>query len=75
MQIALLIVVALASVAVIGSVVLQESGDTGLGSIAGQSEKLFGKAKTTGPQATLKRITVVSSAVLVISILLYNVIG
>lgn len=75
MEIALLLVLAVACIAVIGSVLLQDSNDSGLGAIAGQEEKLFGKAKSTGRQAALKRITVIASAVMVVTILLYNIIG
>ena len=75
MEIALLLVLAVSCIAVIGSVLMQDSNDSGLGTLAGQEEKLFGKAKATGRQASLKRITVISSAVMVVTILLYNIIS
>ncbi len=75
MEIALLLVLAVACIAVIGSVLMQDSNDSGLGTLAGQEEKLFGKAKATGRQATLKRITIISASVMAAVLLLYNIIS
>ena len=68
MKTALMILLAISSVIMIISVLLQSSNSSGLsGSIAGGAEQLFGKKKSRGYEAVLSKITVVS-AVLYIGI-------
>lgn len=62
MKTALMVLLAIASVIIIGSVLLQSSNSDGLsGSIAGGAEQLFGKKKSKGYEAILSKITVVSA--------------
>lgn len=59
------------SLSLIVSVVLQEGSEAGLGAIGGgnASDSLWGKAKGTSRGAMLKRITVVSAVIFIISAL------
>lgn len=77
MQIALLIIIALSALVLIASTMFIESNDAGMGSIMGgsASESLFGKTKSKGLQATLKRVAVVASAVFVLAIMIYGIIS
>lgn len=62
MKTALMVLLAIASLIIIGSVLLQSSNSDGLsGSIAGGAEQLFGKKKSKGYEAILSKITVVSA--------------
>ncbi len=63
------ILVLLSSIALIVSIVLQEGSDEGLGSLAGGSGSLFGKTRGKSKEDMLKRITVISSVVFLISTL------
>ena len=63
---ALMILLAIASVIMIISVLLQSSNSDGLsGSIAGGAEQLFGKKKSRGYEAILSKITVVSAVLFI----------
>ncbi len=72
MSIALKIVLALVSVILIVSVLLQSSNSAGLsGSIGGGAEQLFGKKKSQGYDALLGKIsTVVAVLFIVLSLVL-----
>ncbi len=73
MQIFLSVIVFASSLALIGSVVLQEGRDAGMsGAVGGASEKLFGKGSAKGIQAVLQRITVVSAVLFMISIFIMS---
>ena len=62
MKTALMVLLAIASIIIIASVLLQSSNSDGLsGSIAGGAEQLFGKMKSKGYEAILSKITVVSA--------------
>lgn len=76
MQTALMILLAIASVIIILSVVLQSSNSDGMsGSIAGGAEQLFGKKKSRGYDAILSKITVVSAVLFIVLSLALVVIG
>ena len=72
MSIALKIVLALVSVILIISILLQSSNSAGLsGSIGGGAEQLFGKKKRQGYDGILSRIaTVAASLFIIISLVL-----
>ena len=58
----LMVIMAIVSVVLILSVLLQEGNSDGLsGSIAGGAEQLFGEKRGRGYQGLLEKITVVSS--------------
>jgi preprotein translocase subunit SecG len=58
----LMIILALASIILIGSILLQTSKSSGLsGSIGGGAEQLFGKKKSKGYEAILSKITIVGA--------------
>ena len=62
MKTALMVLLAIASIIIIASVLLQSSNSDVLsGSIAGGAEQLFGKKKSKGYEAILSKITVVSA--------------
>ncbi len=59
MRIALMIILALASLVLIASILLQSGKSAGLsGSIGGGAEQLFGKKKGRGYEALLSKISV-----------------
>lgn len=72
MQTALMGVLAIVSIFLILSVLLQSSNSDGLsGSIAGGAEQLLGKKKSTGIELLLKRLTVIAAvAFIVLSVVL-----
>ena len=62
MKIALMIVLALVSLVLSLSILLQSGSSAGLsGSIAGGAEQLFGKKKSSAMETVLNKITVVSA--------------
>jgi preprotein translocase subunit SecG len=66
MYTAMMIVLAVISVLLIITVLMQSSNSDGLsGSIAGGAEQLFGKKKSRGYEAILSRITVVLSVIFI----------
>ena len=75
MKIFLMILLAVASVILIASVLLQSGNSAGLsGSIAGGAEQLFGKKKSKGYEALLEKITTISAVLfIVISIVIVAV--
>ena len=72
MKIVLMILLAIASLILIASVLLQSGNSAGLlGSIAGGAEQLFGKKKSKGYEAILEKITAVAAiAFIILSIVL-----
>ncbi|MEE0771558.1 MAG: preprotein translocase subunit SecG [Anaerovoracaceae bacterium] len=67
MSIALKIVLALVSVILIISVLLQSSNSAGLsGSIGGGAEQLFGKKKSQGYDALLSKIATVTAVLFIV---------
>lgn len=67
MHIALMILLAIASIVLIASVLLQSGNSDGLaGSIAGGAEQLFGKKKSRGYEAILSKITVVAAVLFIV---------
>ena len=66
MKIFLMILLAVASVILIASVLLQSGNSAGLsGSIAGGAEQLFGKKKSKGYEALLEKITIISAVLFI----------
>ena len=72
MNTALMILLAIASIILIVSVLLQSSKSDGLsGSIAGGAEQLFGKKESRGIDAVLEKVTSIAAiCFIVISIIL-----
>lgn len=67
MRLFLMILLAIASVVLIASVLLQPGNSAGLsGSIAGGAEQLFGKKKSKGYEAILAKITTVGAVLFVV---------
>ena len=67
MYTAFMIVLAIVSVILILSVLLQEGNSDGLsGSIAGGAEQLFGEKRGRGYQGILEKITVVSAVLFMV---------
>ena len=67
MKTALMVLLAIASIVIIASVLLQSSNSSGLsGSIAGGAEQLFGKKKSRGYDALLEKITIVAAVLFMI---------
>ena len=67
MKIALLIVLAIASLALIASVLFRSGNSAGLsGSIAGGAEELFGKKKSKGYDEILAKVTAVAALVFIV---------
>ena len=68
----LMVVLALVSIFLIISVLLQSGNSDGLsGSIAGGAEQLFGKKKSSPYEALLKKLTIIAAAgFIVISLIL-----
>lgn len=67
MKIFLMILLAVASLCLIASVLLQSGNSAGLsGSIAGGAEQLFGKKKSKGYDVILEKVTTIAAIVFVI---------
>ena len=67
MKTLLMVLLALASIVLIASVLLQSGNSAGLsGSIAGGAEQLFGKKKSKGYEAILEKVTTVGAALFVV---------
>ncbi|MGN0732734.1 MAG: preprotein translocase subunit SecG [Emergencia sp.] len=67
MKTALMVLLAIASIVIIASVLLQSSNSSGLsGSIAGGAEQLFGKKKSRGYDALLEKITIVAAVLFLV---------
>ena len=62
MKTALMIILALASIVLIASILLQSGKSAGLsGAIGGGAEQLFGKKKSKGYEAILSKISIVGA--------------
>lgn len=67
METFLMILLAIASVILIASVLLQSGNSAGLsGSIAGGAEQLFGKKKSKGYEAILAKVTAVGAVLFIV---------
>ena len=67
MRIFLMILLAISSIRLIASVLLQSGNSSGLsGSIAGGAEQLFGKKKSKGYEAILAKVTSVAAVLFVV---------
>ncbi len=67
MKIFLMIVLAICSLVLIASVLLQPGNSAGLsGSIAGGAEQLLGKKKSKGYEALLEKVTVVCAVLFIV---------
>ena len=67
MQTFLMVVMAIVSIFLIVSVLLQSGNSDGLsGSIAGGAEQLFGKKKSSPYEALLKKLTVVAAVLFIV---------
>lgn len=67
METFLMILLAISSIILIASVLLQSGNSAGLsGSIAGGAEQLFGKKKSKGYEAILAKVTTVAAILFVI---------
>ncbi|QIB69984.1 preprotein translocase subunit SecG [Aminipila butyrica] len=67
MKIFLMAILAIASIVLIASILLQSGNSAGLsGSIGGGAEQLFGKKKSKGYEAILNKITTVAAACFII---------
>ncbi len=75
MNIFLMIVLAIASIVLIASILLQSGNSAGLsGSIGGGAEQLFGKKKSKGYEAVLSKVTTVAAiAFIVVSLALVTI--
>lgn len=63
----LMVILAIASIVLIISILLQSSNSDGLsGSIGGGAEQLFGKKKSRGYDAILSRISLVAAVLFII---------
>ena len=67
MRLFLMILLAISSIVLIASVLLQSGNSAGLsGSIAGGADQLFGKKKSKGYEAILSKITTVGAILFVV---------
>ncbi|MEG0918919.1 MAG: preprotein translocase subunit SecG [Anaerovoracaceae bacterium] len=63
----LMLILGLASIILIGSILLQSSNSDGLsGSIGGGAEQLFGKKKSKGYDVILSKITTVAAVLFIV---------
>ena len=71
MQIFLMILLAIASIVLIASILMQSGNSAGLsGSIGGGAEQLFGKKKSRGYEAILSKISTVGAIIFILCSLL-----
>ena len=67
MKTLLMVLLALASIVLIASVLLQSGNSAGLsGSIAGGAEQLFGKKKSKGYEAILAKVTAIGAVLFIV---------
>lgn len=69
------ILMAVAAIALIVSVLLQDSDSDGMGALTGSSETFFGKNQTTTLQGKLALITKIAAGVFVLLALLILILG
>ena len=66
----LMVLLAIASIILIASVLLQSGNSAGLsGSIAGGAEQLFGKKKSKGYEAILAKVTAIGAVLFIVLLL------
>lgn len=77
MEIFLMILLAVCSLVLIASVLLQSGNSAGLsGSIAGGAEQLFGKKKSKGYEALLEKATIIAAILfIVLSLVIVTLFG
>ena len=67
MKIVLMILLAIASIVLMASILLQSGNSAGLsGSIAGGAEQLFGKKKSKGYEAILSKVATVAAVLFIL---------
>ena len=67
----MMIVLAVASIVLIASILLQSGNSAGMaGSIAGGAEQLFGKKKSQGYEALLAKMTSIGAVVFIVAALI-----
>jgi len=67
MKLTLMILLAIASIVLIASILLQSGNSAGLaGSIGGGAEQLFGKKKSKGYEAILSKISTVAAVLFIV---------
>ncbi|MBQ9972838.1 MAG: preprotein translocase subunit SecG [Firmicutes bacterium] len=67
MKIVLMILLAVASIVLMASILLQSGNSAGLsGSIAGGAEQLFGKKKSKGYEAILSKVATVAAVLFIL---------
>ena len=67
MNTALMVLLAICSIVLIASILLQSGSSAGLsGSIAGGAEQLFGKKKSKGYDAILSKVTAVCAVLFIV---------
>lgn len=69
MQTLFQILIIASSLFLIGTILLQPGKSEGLGTIGGGAEKIWGKNKAKGFEATLSRLTTISAIIFIISAL------
>lgn len=57
----------ISSISLVASILMQESKSEGLGAIGGGADSAFGKSVGTSRQAILRKVTIVSAVVFMIS--------
>lgn len=71
MRIFLMVLLAIASIVLIASILLQSGNSAGLsGSIGGGAEQLFGKKKSKGYEAMLSKVSSIGAGVFILCALL-----
>ncbi len=75
MNVFLMIVLAVASIVLIASILLQSGNSAGLsGAVGGGAEQIFGKKKSKGYEAVLSKVTTVAAvAFIVVSLALVTI--
>lgn len=67
MKLTLMVLLAIASLVLIASILMQSSNSTGLsGSIGGGAEQLFGKKKSKGYEAILSKISTAAAVLFIL---------
>lgn len=67
MKTILMVILAIVSLALIASILLQSSNSDGLsGSIGGGAEQLFGKKKSKGYEALLEKVTAIGAVLFIV---------
>lgn len=67
MELLFTVLALISSLALIVSVALQDSAEQGMGAISGEATPLWGQAKGQSRNDVLKRVTIISAVVFIIS--------